>query len=174
MQDMYNKYVKSQKHKIIWSEPVLFHLIQKPTITLCKKMSCKETDFCGIPEDILDGIHPNEEDFEKVIAVDCCCKNSQKSAIISIDELMIKRDSEKRPPLIQKSLNVTLPSKSGSRSFVMFLRCYSNYHISSLFIVTLSLLNSFISVPLSVLITTLVISTIVVLDQRYSLGIGNV
>ena len=67
-------------------------------------MSCKDTDFCGIPEDILDGIHPNEEDSEKVIAVDCCCKNSQKSAIISIDELMIKRDSEKRPPLIQKTL----------------------------------------------------------------------
>ena len=137
-------------------------------------MSCKETDFCGIPEDILDGIHPKEEDSKKVIAVDCCCKSSQKSAIISIDELMIKQDSEKRTPFLRKNLKATLPSKSGSRSFVMFLRCYSNYHISSLFIITLSLLNSFFSVPLSVLITTLVISATVALDQRYSLGIGNV
>eukprot|EP00092_Neocalanus_flemingeri_P005673 GFUD01006111.1.p1 GENE.GFUD01006111.1~~GFUD01006111.1.p1 ORF type:complete len:165 (+),score=25.18 GFUD01006111.1:53-547(+) len=144
------------------------------------RMHETEGGYFGIPDDILDGIHPEESiDIVKddTVEVDDVCLNinmgegqdvgyqDEREVKLNLGlENLTQEKTEKKKWIINLEINAVMN----------FLLSYANYHMSSLFIIVLSLASLVCPGYHSVVITVIIIVVITALDHHYKIGIGNV
>ena len=147
-----------------------------------------EWGYFGIPDDILDGIHP-EEDTDKIedtavedgkVEVDqvggtivlcsggCCLQEVgdqvEKEVKVNLgQENLTRKINEKKK--VKANLEYNVPRN--------FLLSYANYHISTIFIIVLSLTTLLFPGYNNIVITVIIIIVIAVTDHRYDIGIRN-
>ena len=136
-----------------------------------------ECFYYGIPDYILDGIHPEEDTILQEDRVE----EDQAVSRIAVD---VENDVDDRNGAEVKfnihtkyhndklcgnyDLNPGLKCSLATRFFLS----YANHHISSIFIIVLLISSLLLSSYVSIFITALIIIFIVAIDIHFTVGIG--
>jgi hypothetical protein len=138
---------------------------------MVQEVECVE--YYGIPDYILDGIHP-EKDMdgpEDNVEVD--------QAVTTIfADVNDTNGREVKRILNRKSQNVCrndeLDPSLKINKVTRFLLTYANHHISSIFIIVLSITSLILSMHASIGITAAILIVIVAIDVHFTVGIGTI
>ena len=135
-----------------------------------------ECFYYGIPEYILDGIHPEEDTIlqEDRVEEDQAVSTSAGDVENDVDDrngaevkLNIHTKYHNDKLCENYDLNPGLKSNIATR----FLLSYANHHISSIFIIVLFISSLLLSSYVSIFITAAIIIVIVAVDVHFTVGI---
>ena len=152
-----------------------------------------ECGYFGIPDDILDGIHP-EPEKDTIIELDeamedgeiekdnadlknsMCCGGSCFRTSVTREQMRkeVKIYLGPETHFLQTKDHMKWGLSLDENSIKLFLLSYANYHISSLFIMVLYLSSLLVSSYYNIVITVIIILVITALDHQYNIGIRNI
>ena len=149
-------------------------------------MSATQARYFNIPDDILDGIHPEEDtdnsegsgsDMLEVETIGCkavfCCPECCPYKA----EATGNKNCEAREMVFPEQLKRLKKEKKNWKNICEnnkvfnFLLSYANYHISSMFIILLFIATIILPAYSNIVITVIIIIIIAALDNHYNIGI---